>query len=726
MSTSERQIAIAASFVAEPVEQSLSFWLREQEMPYPIVFAPYNQVFQQLLDPASALSANANGINIILLRLEDWQRDEADGAQRKIEDNARELARALTAAASCSTAIHFLFLCPQSPRAAVEHEQTAAFERAEELIITQLSAVPGVHAVTSAALAAAYPVAEYYDAQADKLAHIPYTTLAYTALGTAIARKIHALKNSGYKVIVVDGDHTLWDGVCGEDGPLGIGMSAERQAVQEFLVEQHNRGMLLCLCSMNNEEDIAEVFRQRPEMPLKREHFAGWRANWRAKSENIKALAADLNVGLDSLIFIDDDDVACAEARAHCPEVMTLQLPRLIETIPSFLRHLWVFDRLQTTDEAAGRTALYQQQAQREQLREQLPTLPDFLVSLDLQIEITPMSSEQLARVSELTLRTNQFNFTTIRRSEAEIHALCQAAAARCLVVHVADRFGDYGLVGAMIFKSGSNTLSVDTFLLSCRALGRGVEYRMLAALGAIAQERGLGTVDLAYSQTPKNRPAFDFLNAVAAGFEQHENDGRSLFRIPTALAQSLSFNPSAATHDHGRARENSIAPLAPATAAPVSAWTRAARFSAIAIECSDVEQIQKAISAQARARPDLAIRYAAPRSLMEEKLSGLWSELLDVDQIGINDNFFELGGHSLLAMQLLSRIRDVFRVELSLRSLFTDQFTVADLARSVLEQQIEAAEPHDVTTMLREIDELSDDEVKALLAMDADHIQTP
>lgn len=350
--------------------------------------------------------------------------------------------------------------------------------------------------------------------------------------------------------------------------------------------------------------------------------------------------------------------MACAEVRARCPEVLTLQLPRLIETIPSFLRHLWVFDRLQTTDEAPLRTSLYQQQAQREQLREQLPTLPDFLASLDLQIEIAPMSSEQLARVSELTLRTNQFNFTTIRRSEAEIHALCQAAAARCLVVHVADRFGDYGLVGAMIFKAGSNTLSVDTFLLSCRALGRGIEYRMLAALGAIAQGRGLGTVDLAYSQTPKNRPAFDFLNAVAAGFEQHENDGRSLFRIPTALAQSLSFNPSAATHDHGHARGNSIAPLAPATAAPVSAWTRAARFSGIAIECSDVEQIQKAISAQARARPDLATSYVAPRSLMEEKLSGLWSELLDVDQIGINDNFFELGGHSLTRHRCISAWR--------------------------------------------------------------------
>ncbi|MGH9904182.1 MAG: HAD-IIIC family phosphatase, partial [Pyrinomonadaceae bacterium] len=420
--------------MAEPVEKSLSFWLGELGIPQPIAFAPYNQVFQQLLDPSSLLAANQNGINVILARPVDWQQAQVNAgsgadAGTDIERNTRDFARAVSGAAARSAAIHFVFLCPASPDSAVD----PALKQMEELIVSELRATPRVHVVTSQALAATYPVAEYYDAQADKLAHMPYTPLFFTALGSMIARKIHALKNSGYKVIVLDGDQTLWDGVCGEDGPSGIRIGAERKALQEFMVEQHNAGTLLSLCSANNEEDVAEVFSCHPEMPLKREHFAASRINWRPKSENIKALAKELQLGLDSFIFIDDDVVACAEVQTHCPEVLTLQLPREVDAIPRFLRHLWVFDRLTITEEAGQRTVLYAQHAQRERIRQASPTLQDFLTSLDLKIQIMPLAAEHLARVVELTQRTNQFNLTTIRRSEAEIQARCQGKT-QCLV----------------------------------------------------------------------------------------------------------------------------------------------------------------------------------------------------------------------------------------------------------------------------------------------------
>ena len=722
------QIAIAATFVAEPVDQSLSFWLEELDMPQPIAFAPYNQVFQQLLDPSSLFAANRKGINIVLARIEDWQRDQTDPVsamtRQKIEQNARDLAHALTAAAKLSAAFYLIFLCPASPRATTDPEQATFFERMEGLIFSELSAVQGVHVVTSAALAATYPVAEYYDSQADKLAHIPYTTLAFTALGTAIARKINAIKNACYKVIVVDGDQTLWGGICGEDGPLGLQFSAEHKAVQEFLIEQHNAGMLLCLCSMNNEEDVAEVFRCRPEMSLKREHFAAWRVNWRTKSENINSLAEELKVGLDSIVFIDDDDVACAEVQAQCPQVLTLQLPRRPDTIPRFLRHLWAFDHLKITDEASERTAFYRQQAHREQFREESPTLKDFLVSLDLRIDISPMSEKQVARAAELTQRTNQFNLTTIRRSEAEIQALCQLGKAECLVVRVGDRFGDYGLVGVMIFKLGLDALSVDAFLLSCRALGRGVEYRMLAALGETANQRGLRWVDVPYLPTQKNRPARDFLDCIAAEFAVPQSDGSSLFRIPVEFAAAVPFNPPVVEQARGALGEKPPASLPSAPAPVASTRMQLAQLRAIALERYDAEHIQKAISNQARKRPELATSFVAPRFPMEEKLAGLWSELLDIDQIGVNDNFFDLGGHSLLAMQLLSRIRETFQVELSPRSLFTDQFTVSDLAKSVLERQIQGADQQIVTTLLKEIGELSDDEIRALLAVETDRLR--
>jgi acyl carrier protein len=145
------------------------------------------------------------------------------------------------------------------------------------------------------------------------------------------------------------------------------------------------------------------------------------------------------------------------------------------------------------------------------------------------------------------------------------------------------------------------------------------------------------------------------------------------------------------------------------------------AQLRAIAQERYDAEQIQRAMSAQARKRPELATVFVAPRSPMEERLAGLWSELLDIDQIGVNDNFFDLGGHSLLAMQLLSRIREAFQVELSVRSLFTDQFTVASLVKTVLERQIQRADQQNVATLLKKIGELSDDEIRALLAVETD-----
>lgn len=726
--SSSSQIAIAATFVAEPVEQSLSFWLRELDIPQPITFAPYNQVFQQLLDPASLFGANPGGINVVLARVEDWQRDQPDSvslsdARCIIERDAHDLVRALIAAATRSAAIHLLFLCPARPQVAVNSEQAAFFEQTERLIVAELSAVPNVHVVTSATLAATYPVAGYYDTQTDKLAHIPYTTLFFTALGSAIARTIHALRNTHYKAIVLDCDQTLWDGICGEDGPRGIQIGAARTAIQKFMVEQHDAGMLLCLCSQNNEEDVAEVFMQRTEMPLRREHFAGWRVNWRPKSENIQALAAQLQLGLDSIIFIDDDDVVCAEVQAHCPQVLTLQLPRQPDMIPGFLRHLWAFDRLTVTTEASERTVLYKRQVQREQSREESPSLRDFIENLDLRIEISPLAAEQMARVSELTQRTNQFNLTTIRRTVAEIQMLYRSSGLECLTVRLTDRFGEYGLVGVMIFELGPDALKVDTFLLSCRALGRGVEYRMLAAIGEAAEQCGLDWVDVAFSQTRKNQPGLDFLKYVAADFEALQTDGSLFFRLPAKFAAALSFNPRSEEVIGGKVGQAPIGVLLSTT--PVaSARARAALLRAIALELCDAEQIQKAISADARRRPELATIFVAPRSTTEQKLAEIWSELLDVDRIGVDDNFFELGGHSLFAIQLLSRIRDTFQVELSLRSLFTDQFTVSDMAKSVLEQQIQGADARNIAVLLQKINELSDDEVKALLALDANRVR--
>lgn len=301
---------------------------------------------------------------------------------------------------------------------------------------------------------------------------------------------------------MLDCDETLWRGVCTEDGPLGLSIDAPHQALQVFMVARQQAGMLLCLCSKNREADVFSVFEQRTDMPLKREHLVSWRINWRPKSENLKSLAEELDLGLSSFIFLDDSPLECAEVRAHCPAVTTLQLPGDSDRIPQFLDYVWAFDQLKTTREDQQRTSYYQQNLQRDCWRREALTFADFLAGLELKIEISAMTASQLPRVSQLTQRTNQFNFTTIRRTEAEVRHVCESGPLESLVVKVKDRFGDYGLVGVILFESLADTIRVDTFLLSCRALGRGVKHRMLVHLGQIAAERQLKSIEIPYIPT--------------------------------------------------------------------------------------------------------------------------------------------------------------------------------------------------------------------------------
>src|ERR1051326_3849976 len=184
---------------------------------------------------------------------------------------------------------------------------------------------------------------------------------------------------------------------------------------------------------------------------------------------------------------------------------------------------------------------MYRQNQQREQLRSRSTGLDDFLSGLGLEIQIEPMSDEQLPRVAQLTQRTNQSNCTTLRRTETDIRQLL--GHSEVLIVSVSDRFGDYGLAGVIIFAAKGNVLDVETLLLSCRVLGRGVEHRMLARLGEIARERKLEWVDVHFNPSPRNKPAFDFLQSTGEQFRQPLNGGY-IFRFPTAFASDVVFRP--------------------------------------------------------------------------------------------------------------------------------------------------------------------------------------
>ncbi len=697
-------IAISATFTAEAIEPTLSFWLRELKLDYQIRFAPYNQVFQQLLDPGGLLAGNRNGFNVIFVRFEDWARFRDQVSVTELEEHVQRFVSAVRAAASVAPML--VCVCPASQKFLNDRDCAGFVSRAQELLQKAFDESGTVHLVTAAEVERLYPVAKYDDPHADELGHVPYTPEFFAALGTLLARKLHAAVVSRYKVIALDCDETLWEGVCGEDGPQGVRLDDFRRALQRFMLAQREAGMLLCLCSKNNPEDVFETFHAHPEMPLALEHFARSRLNWEPKSANLRELAEELNLSLDSFILVDNSAAECAEVQADSPEVLAIALPSDASESVSFLDHVWAFDRWKTTAEDRGRAQMYAQEAERARVGRQAANLEEFLASLNLSVKITPMKEDQLPRVSQLTLRTNQMNFTSVRRRENEILGLLDSQGYECLTVTVDDRFGSYGLTGVMLFRVSDGSLAVDTFLLSCRALGRGVEHRMLARLGEIAVERGLADVEIPFSPTPRNRPAEALLKSVGAAFEQSAGAG-SKFRFPAETLARVTYRTTKAAAGVIQERR----PRAEAAAAPSRP-----DYTAIARNLRTPVQILEAVRAASQRR-SAGTRADVPRSRLEKQLAQIWANLLGLPSVGIHQNFFDLGGHSLLAVQLLSLVRQTFNLDLSLKVVYSGDFTVAELAKAIELREIEQAGAGSYAEILKELESLSDEEVRALLA---------
>ncbi|WP_414572304.1 HAD-IIIC family phosphatase [Nostoc sp. CCY 9925] len=730
-------IVVTSTFVSEPLEDSLAFWMEQLRIPYQIQFTPYNQVFQQLLDSTSLFAKNQEGINIILLNLEDWvnvNQDLNSDIYQRVEQNTQDFLLALESwIDNGKNLICFIAICPIS-KSKIDKNLYNYFCNLKEKITLILENINGVYIIDLLKATDIYQVRNYYNHFTNRIGHIPFTPELFTAAGTLISRKIFHLKNKPYKVIVLDCDQTLWKGVCSEDGPLKIQIETPFLKLQNFMVEQHKAGMLLCLCSKNNEDAVFQVFQHHSEMPLKLSHFVSWRINWSPKSENIRALASELQLSLNDFIFLDDDPVECAEVRERCPEILTLLLPSEPEKIPLFLNHVWAFEHLKNTEEDNKRTVLYQQNKQRDQFYIESLTLEKFLAGLNLNITISPLKHNQIERVVQLTQRTNQFNTTTIRRSTNELQQLLTTEYIECWVVEVSDRFGDYGLVGVIIFEVQLDALWINTFLLSCRVLGKNVEDNILVEMAKIAKKRGYSQLKIPYHPTKSNIPVFNFFNRVGTEFIK---PSKSDFLF-TISVESIMSHSNLIQTNYGYYFSNKLPPneqlegithsinLQKSPFMPPSSSSsetkqlgelqeKSNKLNQIANQFQTVEQILKCIQSQKkRTRSQLKVSYLAPRTPVEEVLTKIWSQVLGIEQVGVYDNFFEIGGHSLLATQMISRLREVYQVELPLHTLF-ELPTIADFALVVVQYQIEQANPQELTKLVEMLEQMTEEEIEKI-----------
>jgi amino acid adenylation domain-containing protein/FkbH-like protein len=496
-------LVISATFTAEPVADYIQWWFEQFGLSCSIHFAPYNQVFQALLDPASELSAN-HDINLLLIRIEDWVRDDlrVDGAGLDfLEKKLVELGNILKYQEKKGK--YFVGVFPVSPFWAPNLKRR--LEKLNQTWTEILAKVEDVAIIDLAQLGDLYGIADIYDNISDRIGHMPYSDEFYAALGTYVSRKICSYKLRKFKVIVLDCDNTLWKGICGEDGAQGVVIDDEHLMLQNFLLKQYDAGMLLTLCSKNDERDVLEVFEKNPHMRLRLEHLVGWKINWRLKSENIKAIAQELNLGLDSFIFLDDNPVECRDVMTRCPQVLTVKLPEDPKEIPGFLSHLWAFDRFAVSREDKQRTKMYRDERERQELQRGMPTLADFIKGLDLKMSMRFADELEIGRAAQLMQRTNQFTLSAIRRTEASLRTLLRDKTVNCWAVDVVDRFGDYGLTGVVITRRMGEKLFLDTFLLSCRVLGRSIEDAVLSCLKKHCRERGIDLLEAEFHPTARN-----------------------------------------------------------------------------------------------------------------------------------------------------------------------------------------------------------------------------
>ncbi|WP_169947805.1 HAD-IIIC family phosphatase [Microbispora sp. H11081] len=677
-------LGVAATFTAEPLGDALRFWLAELDVEGDVAFAPYDQVFPSLLDPGSVLGRA--GAVVVLVRAEDLDGDldgDAQDGQDELDAVVVDLAAALRASVRASGAPHVLVVCPPSPA----HGSPEAHARLAAGLTRAFEDDRAVSVLTSAEPYEPEPEA-VHDAFADRTGNVPYTDRYFAALAAAVSRRLHAVTTPRPKVVVADCDGTLWDGVVGEDGPDGVVIGPERMEIWRELARQVAAGRLLCLCSKNEERDVREVFARHPELPVGLGDVTAMRVGWEAKPDALRSLAAELRLGLDSFLFLDDSPVECAEVRAGCPEVLTLQLPADASGAAAFLRHCWPLDVTSVTTADRERGRRYQEERRREQARDEM-SLDDFFATLDLRVAITPAGPEHEDRAVQLAERTNQFNLSGTRRLDGDER----------FVVEVRDRFGDYGVVGLTDVRTEGDTLRACAFLLSCRALGRGVEHRMLAHLGALARERGLARVALAHRATERNRPARDFLAALPVTVEP--DGGEMAWHVLDA------GDAAAVVHKPGPAEERAAGPVRTAGPAVPAGWAAVER---IATRLTGADAILDAMRA---ARPVAEVAGASP---VEATVMRLWAELLDTAPASVDDGFFELGGHSLRLVQFMARVRAEFGVELPFDTLYTTSFTVAEVAKVIEERQLADAGDEELAGLLDELAGLSDEEIDALL----------
>jgi FkbH-like protein len=373
----------------------------------------------------------------------------------------------------------------------------------------------------------------------------PCSSALLPGLAREVVHLLSSLRRAPKKVLVLDLDNTLWGGVVADDGIEGIevGDTSPRgeafKAFQKYIASLKERGVLLAVASKNDRDKAAEVFLKHPEMILRMDDFVSFKANWEPKSDNIRQMAEELNLGLDSFVFVDDNPAEIEIVRQFVPEVETILLgPDPAEYVAK-LQDCRLFEPRNITSEDVERTQQYQSETQRKALAATITDMDAYWESLAMEGEISEFTKLDVPRLSQLINKSNQFNLTTRRRSEADLLGLMEEPDVVGFSFRLKDRFGDHGLISIVIARKSGAVMTIDTWLMSCRVLKRQVEEEVLNELARLAQKRGCALLEGVYLPTAKNEMVRDFYRRMGFALTQEDADGRK-FELSLASFQPL------------------------------------------------------------------------------------------------------------------------------------------------------------------------------------------
>lgn len=372
-----------------------------------------------------------------------------------------------------------------------------------------------------------------FDPRMWRVAKNPFSFYGMSEISNDLIRLINVRFSARKKCLVLDCDNVLWNGILGEGGVKSLFLEVQRMAI-----DLYETGVLLAIASKNNQEDVLRYFEQENEMLIKSHHLSAIEVNWNNKAENIEKIALKLNIGLDSLVFVDDSEFECDLVRKILPDVTVI---RFNGNEFSFRRNLLqrgLFDVLSLTKEDRLRNQMYKENVQRKLVLEASTTFEEYLSSLEIVVEVGRVTDDEIVRVSQLTQKTNQFNLTTRRYTESEIANLSKQKDTRVLFLKASDKIADLGLVGVAILRVNGKTAEIDTLLLSCRALGRGIESAFISAIKNFAASSGYENLTGEYLETKKNKQVQDFYSEH--GFESVKGSSSDAF-----ICDLQEYNPT-------------------------------------------------------------------------------------------------------------------------------------------------------------------------------------